>query len=68
MLMHYGLQYDVVTSDDVPSLETTYVTPSISFFPRENIRIGFYARMDMTADREDDEKVNDIVLNVRTMF
>ncbi len=67
-LMHYCLQYDSVTSDDVEDLEVTYVTPSVSFFPRENIRIGVYGRFDMTDGREDDEKQNDIFLNVRTMF
>jgi len=67
-LMHYCLQYDNVSSDDVEELEVTYVTPSISFFPRENIRIGLYGRFDMTDGREDDEKQNDIFLNIRTMF
>ncbi len=67
-LMHYCLEYDTVTSDDVASLETTYITPSISFFPRENIRIGLYGRLDMTDGRENEEKQHDIFLNVRTMF
>jgi hypothetical protein len=67
-LMHYCLQYDSVTSDDVSDLEVTYVTPSISFFPRENIRIGLYGRFDMTDGREDDKKKHDIFLNIRTMF
>ncbi len=67
-LMHYCLQYDNVTSDDVSDLEVTYVTPSISFFPRENIRIGLYGRFDMTDGRAGDEKANDIFLNIRTMF
>ncbi|MFH1502464.1 MAG: hypothetical protein ABIG03_05395 [Candidatus Eisenbacteria bacterium] len=66
--LHYGLQYDSVTSDDVPSLETTYVTPSISYFPRENVRIGLYGRLDMTDGREEDELRHDIMLNIRTMF
>jgi hypothetical protein len=67
-LMHYCLQYDSVTSDDVSDLEVTYVTPSISFFPRENIRIGLYGRLDMTDGRGDDEKEHDVFLNIRTMF
>lgn len=67
-LMHYCLQYDNVTSDDVSDLEVTYVTPSVSFFPRENIRIGLYGRLDMTDRREDEEKQHDIFLNIRTMF
>lgn len=73
-LMHYCLQYDAITSDEVPAGDDTYVeeliyiTPSISFFPRENIRIGLYGRFDMTDSRDDDEKENNIFLNVRTMF
>jgi hypothetical protein len=67
-LMHYCLQYDSVSSDDVSDLEVAYVTPSISFFPRENIRIGLYGRFEMTDGLEDEEKSNDIFLNVRTMF
>lgn len=66
-LLYYALQYDDISSDDVASLEKTYVTPSVSFFPRENVRIGFYGRLDMR-DVEDDEKANQYTLNVRTMF
>jgi len=61
------LQYDKVDSDDVASLEKQYVTPSISWFPRENIRIGLYSRFDMR-DVDSDEKVNEYFVNIRTMF
>jgi hypothetical protein len=65
--LYYVLQYDNVDSDDVESLVKQYVTPSISWFPRENIRIGLYSRFDMR-DVEDDEKLNEYYINIRTMF
>jgi len=65
--LYYVLQYDKVDSDDVASLEKQYVTPSISWFPRENIRIGLYSRFDMR-DVDSDEKVNEYFVNIRTMF
>jgi len=66
-MLYYALQYDDITSDDAPGLEKTYLTPSISIFPRENIRVGLYGRIDM-CDVDEDEKSHDIILNVRTMF
>ncbi len=76
--VYYVLQYDNVDSDDVSKFETgdasklssidrQYVSPSISWFPRENIRIGLYSRFDMR-DVEDHEKVNEYYINIRTMF
>lgn len=64
--LHYALQYDKVISDDVASLEKEFITPSISYFPVENIRIGLYARVD--TERSGDNNRSTAFMNVRTMF
>ena len=65
-LLHTALQYDVVNSSDVASLEKEFVTPSISCFPVENVRLGLYGRID-TKNSGDDAN-HSVFANVRTMF
>ena len=73
--LYYVLQYDNVESDDlakledkdISSIDRQYVSPSISWFPRENIRIGLYSRLDMR-DVNDEAKQNEYYINIRTMF
>ena len=65
-LLHYALQYDKVNSSDVSSLEKEFVSPSISYFPVENVRIGLYARID--TKNSGDDKNDTVFANIRTMF
>ena len=65
-LLHYALQYDIVNSSDVASLEKEFVSPSISYFPVENVRIGLYARID--TKNSGDDKNDTVFANIRTMF
>jgi hypothetical protein len=64
--LHYALQYDKVMSDDVASLEKEYITPAISYFPVENVRIGLYGRID--TEHSGDLADHSAFVNVRTMF
>ena len=65
-LLHYALQYDKVNSSDVASLEKEFVSPSISYFPVENMRIGLYARID--TENSGDDANHKVFANIRTMF
>lgn len=65
-LLHYALQYDKVNSDDISSLEKEYISPAISYFPYENIRIGLYARIDV--ENSGDSADHSAFMNLRTMF
>ncbi|MBI5183689.1 MAG: hypothetical protein HY999_04935 [Nitrospinae bacterium] len=44
----YGvLQYDIVGSEDDKTIEFNKITPSIWYFPRENMRFGLTGRLDI---------------------
>lgn len=66
----YGvLQYDWVDSDDFPSMNFSTVTPSLWFFPRENMRIGLTAVIDLLEESADHPlKKSTFDVTIRSMF
>lgn len=64
--LYYALEYDKVMSSDVSSLEAEYITPSISYFPIDNMRIGVYARIDTKHSSPNSKST--AFMNIRTMF
>ncbi len=62
-----AIAYDEVSSSDEPSIEKRLLTPSISYDPRENFRVGLYATIDLY-NENGHTKSNDIRINLRTMF
>lgn len=63
-----AVAYDKVSSDDMLSLEKQITTLSLAYHPRENWRLGLYARIDMESDSDYHNKSHDIFFNIRTMF
>lgn len=59
------LQYDQITSDDIPGLETKKLSPSIWFFMRENFKAGLAVRFDVS---DAEVKKHEYALQIRTMF
>lgn len=59
-----ALQYDWINSDD-DKQDFEKVTGAAYVFPRENMRIGLIARADLDDVGED---VNEVFMNLRTMF
>ncbi len=57
-----ALQYDIVNSDDT-SIETEKLTPSLTFFPRENVRPSLHLTFNL-----DDSSKYDYQFNIRVMF
>ena len=63
----YGaMQYDYVDSDD-SSINFNKITPSVSFFPKDNMRIYLTARVDLR-DATDYDKQHELLITLRTMF
>lgn len=59
------LQYDQITSDDLPGLEMKKLSPSVWLFTRENFKAGFAARFDVS---DAEVKKHEFALQIRTMF
>ncbi|MCH8010719.1 MAG: hypothetical protein IIA61_02025 [Candidatus Marinimicrobia bacterium] len=63
------LQFDTITYEDevYSGKKLGKITVSMSYFLRENIRLGVHARLDQDGDG-DDQRSHDIQANVRIMF
>lgn len=59
------LQFDQISSDDIPGLEKTLLSPSVWLFARENFKAGIAARFDLS---DAELKKHEIALQIRTMF
>jgi hypothetical protein len=59
------LQFDQISSDDIPGLEKTMLSPSVWLFARENFKAGIAARFDLS---DAELKKHEIALQIRTMF
>lgn len=59
------VQYDQITSDDLPGLEMKKLSPSIWFFTRENFKTGLAVRFDLS---DAEAKKHEYALQIRTMF
>ncbi|MBI1871318.1 MAG: cytochrome c [Chlamydiae bacterium] len=62
---YLALQFDWVDSDDVTSLQYTKLSPSIWYFPRDNMRIGLTGRFDLESESN---KKHEALVHVRSMF
>lgn len=60
-----AIQADWVNSDDAPGIEYLKISPSLWYFPRDNMRIGVVGRIDLESD--DNEK-HEAIFHVRSMF
>ncbi|OGR57352.1 MAG: hypothetical protein A3I11_07190 [Elusimicrobia bacterium RIFCSPLOWO2_02_FULL_39_32] len=66
-----GVQYDWVDSGDRPAENFNKISPTIWFFPRENIRIGLVGRLDMdgtTVNTTHPSQIHEILAHIRAMF
>lgn len=61
-----ALQYDYVDSDD-SSIDFNKITPSLSYFLRDNMRVYFTARVDLR-DTTGYDKQHELIVTFRTMF
>ncbi|MBI1883458.1 MAG: hypothetical protein HYS08_04535 [Chlamydiae bacterium] len=62
---YLALQFDWVDSDDASSLQYTKLSPSIWYFPRDNMRIGLTGRFDLESESD---KKHEALVHVRSMF
>ncbi|OGR83528.1 MAG: hypothetical protein A2636_02495 [Elusimicrobia bacterium RIFCSPHIGHO2_01_FULL_64_10] len=66
-----GVQYDWVDSNDRPREDFNKISPTIWFFPRENMRVGLVGRLDFqgtNATAGHPDKIHELLVHVRTMF
>ncbi len=59
------VQLDKISSDDIPGLEKTVLSPSVWLFARENFKAGVAARFDLS---DAELKKHEVALQIRTMF
>lgn len=66
----YGvLQFDWVDSDDFKTIKHTSLAPSLWFFPRENMRVGITAEIDLLdEDAFHPVQANTYDITIRSMF
>ena len=67
----FGLQYDDINSSDRKSLTYSKITPSVWYFPQDNLRMGVTVRVDTepkSAQYSHTERINEILAHIRTMF
>lgn len=62
---YLALQFDWVDSDDATSLQYTKLSPSVWYFPRDNMRIGLTGRFDLESESD---KKHEALVHVRSMF
>lgn len=60
-----ALQSDWIDSTDAPGIEYLKISPSLWYFPRDNMRIGLTGRIDLQSDSD---KKHEVLMNVRSMF
>jgi hypothetical protein len=63
--LYFILQYDQISSDDIPGLEMNKLSPSVWFFMRENFKAGLAVRFDLS---DAEFKKHEYALQIRTMF
>lgn len=66
-----GVQYDWVESLNRPAENFNKISPTVWFFPRENLRIGLVGRIDVdgtTVNTTHPSQVHEILAHVRAMF
>lgn len=66
-----ALQFDTVTYDNDTlgdKKDRIFITPSVSYFLKENIRLGLHAKIDASNEDGGYDRSNDVQLNVRIMF
>jgi hypothetical protein len=63
------LQLDDVSFDGLPARDYRKLTPSLWFVPRENMKIGFLARIDLLDDAvTHPKKLHEFTVILRAMF
>lgn len=64
--IYYHIRYDSTDYDDPKITDYRKITPSIWYLLRENLKIGFMARFDLTSPKTG--KVNEYLIVLRSMF
>ena len=66
-----GVQYDLVDSVDLPGEDYEKITPTVWFFPKENLRVGVVGRVDvqgLSAAAGHPQKEHELLVHIRSMF